>query len=199
MSSLYVKFSVIHTGSPNSSQNSLNASEYETVCDSKAKTLPANARVRVPPPKPSSNQLTRLSKEEEDYDYTPVFTVGERPTPPKPVRANLSEPESPPATDKSSTMPPSRPVAAPRSPRLPRSPRTPNSTSLSSNSSITSPDTADSELNSPFGKINLKRVGEKDVDDEKNNNSTDGKVYEEWLVKPSQLKAQKNGQLWKAK
>ena len=167
-------------------------------------------RVKVPPPKPDTCQLTRLSKydEDEDYCYEPVFTPEANSAKNGPVKrtgpqspqygpVKSSGPQSPQYKSQSSTTSNGSrsnsqgshtgqsvvpPIKAPRAVQHKDSPDFVKSSNAISDKWVNrSPVNQNSELNN------------------NGDNTSNGKVYEETLLKPSQLRAQKNAEAQRAK
>ncbi|XP_067948521.1 SH3 domain-containing kinase-binding protein 1-like [Watersipora subatra] len=179
--------------------------EYEPVVTKRASTLPpviseckTDHGQKLPPPKPDEALLTRLNIEDDDYDYSPILI------PPKPptrisVSGNSSQITPPPRrsqvlkTSGNGTDGKTRPTASPRSPldkpkdAAPKSntapPKAPRQIPQSQTPVVMATEASYSQ--------NL-NISVKSVKVNENNNNTDGKIYEEFLVKPSQLKGRKN-------
>lgn len=188
----------------------MESDEYEVVCDRKptpekrASTLPTpikgSAGGRLPPPKPDGAQLTRLSLIEDDYAYSPVLVTAPGSSRSLPRNTKMVPPPKP---DQSKlTRLPSLDVEYSRPPPLANSD---NDVCIESDICNSLPDVESfsSPSQVPWIILNNNKLEQCKVPsiyvESEPNGVGQGKVYEEVLIKPSQLKGLDNAQVRKPK
>lgn len=185
--------------------------EYEIVCNGKpvpanqrASTLPATTantsntkdflRAKVPPPRPSDSQLTRLSKTEDNYGYVSVSKQNTSGAYSKTLPTSSSSS----SLTKGTAIPPPKPSSN----QLTRLSQTgddyeysPIFTGNSPVGTLPSSSPVTDKQNNNNNKMTIVPVS-KDYGPEE---SINPKVYEELLVKPSQIKGHQYAQVMSSK